>query len=518
MDPGPSSRPAGAQKRRGGKKRAPNSGSHAEEDLAKQAHSIARSTRIPVSLQQAAPLPGARPPKSLGKIEDKKLRAKLARTALEQRRAQEHARLADDFLNAPAPGEEAGLIETETALERTARITQREIRESVAVDSARKSFALDLPGGKASVGLGPYRHDYTRNGRHLLLGGRKGHLAAFDWQAGKLLCEIQVQETVRDVKWLHNTSFFAAAQKKYTYIYDSQGAEVHRLKDHIEVQRMEFLPYHFLLATVVSAQSYEPASYAASFSPLTLNLLQGNAGYLKYQDTSTGLLVSQHRSGLGACSTMAQNPLSAVIHLGHANGTVTMWTPNLSTPALKMLAHRGPLSGVAVSTRDGGRELATSGLDGGIKVWDVRMLGRGAVREWTSRKPASDLKYSQRGLLGAAWGSHVSVYNTKAPLGNAPPGPYLTNGFPTGPPISIGFCPFEDVLGVAHAKGFDSLVVPGSGEPKYDSTEADPYENKNSRREREVHALLDKVRGEGRWPAPDSMLLTHCSSHRSSPT
>lgn len=122
---------------------------------------------------------------------------------------------------------------------------------------------------------GRYRHNYSRNGRHLLLGGRRGHLALCDWVAGKLACEVQVKETVRDVTFLHNETLFAAAQKKYVYIYDHQGLEVHCMRNHIEVNRMAFLPYHFLLATV------------------------GNAGYLKFQDTSTGQLVSELRTKLG---------------------------------------------------------------------------------------------------------------------------------------------------------------------------------------------------------------------------
>jgi U3 small nucleolar RNA-associated protein 7 len=40
--------------------------------------------------------------------------------------------------------------------------------------------------------LGPYNVDFTRSGRFLLMGGRKGHLALMDWHRMHSLCEVQV--------------------------------------------------------------------------------------------------------------------------------------------------------------------------------------------------------------------------------------------------------------------------------------------------------------------------------------
>ena len=57
----------------------------------------------------------------------------------------------------------------------------------------------------------------------------------------------------------------------------------------------------------------------------------------------------------------------------------------------------------------------------------------------------------------------------------------------------VRFCPYEDILCAGHSHGLTSIVVPGAGEPNYDSFENDPFMNAKQRRENEVQTLLSKL-------------------------
>ena len=49
---------------------------------------------------------------------------------------------------------------------------------------------------------------------------------------------------------------------------------------------------------------------------------------------------------------------------------------------------------------------------------------------------------------------------------------------------------------MGHTGGISTMLVPGAGEPNFDSYVADPFQGKRARQEQEVHQLLDKLKPE----------------------
>jgi hypothetical protein len=59
---------------------------------------------------------------------------------------------------------------------------------------------------------------------------------------------------------------------------------------------------------------------------------------------------------------------NAILHMAHQNRTVTLWSPNSTTPLVKLLAHRGPVRALAVDRE--GRYMVSTGQDLKMSVWD----------------------------------------------------------------------------------------------------------------------------------------------------
>ncbi|KAJ9533766.1 hypothetical protein QJQ45_026853 [Haematococcus lacustris] len=416
------------------------------------------------------------------KVIDKKLKGKLRHAEAVFREAHEKAVKANEWL-LPA---EAGFLEAEAA-ERTWNAQQRDLAGAVELGAARKLFELRLPD------LGPYRLAFTRNGRHCALAGALGHLAVMDWQRQQLVCEVQVREATHDICFLHNETFFAAAQKKcvgsgaagcglrvggvkmsgqawqegaglvgkiegaclqtgittiihisivsisvfsivsrYVYIYDKRGVEVHCLREHQGARILQFLPHHFLLASI------------------------GDLGVLRYQDTSTGVVAAQHRTRLGPCSALRLNPWNAVLGAGHSGGVVTMWTPNLPTPVVRMLCHRGRVNALAFDPA--GRYMVTAGADSQVKVWDVRTYQ--PLHAYFAYSPATVLDISQRGLLAVGYGRKVQIW--KDALSSKANAPYMSHSLYEGDQLSDAqFVGYEDVMGLGSSGGMSTILVPG---------------------------------------------------------
>eukprot|EP00276_Gloeochaete_wittrockiana_P015681 CAMPEP_0184342134 /NCGR_PEP_ID=MMETSP1089-20130417/10747_1 /TAXON_ID=38269 ORGANISM="Gloeochaete wittrockiana, Strain SAG46.84" /NCGR_SAMPLE_ID=MMETSP1089 /ASSEMBLY_ACC=CAM_ASM_000445 /LENGTH=573 /DNA_ID=CAMNT_0026670837 /DNA_START=25 /DNA_END=1746 /DNA_ORIENTATION=- len=387
-------------------------------------------------------------------ITDKKLKHRLGASERKFRDAAEKAAAAEILLPA-----EPGYLEAE-GNERTYFFRQENIAQNLDLNSRVNVFDLKL------TELGPYNIDYTRNGRHILIGGRKGHVALMDWRRTHLITEFYVNETIRDIKFLHNDTMFAVAQKACAFVYDKNGIEIHRLYEHQRVSRLEFLPYHFLLVSV------------------------GSAGMLTYQDISTGRLVAQWKTKLGPCDTMRQNPYNAIINLGHNHGTVSMWSPNVSTPLVKMFCHKGPVEALAVDNT--GHYLVTAGLDRWLKVWDVRTYKE--LHSYSTAKPVESVDISHTGLISVSYGPHVQTW--KDAFRQQAKTPYMTHLVAGESIRSVRFCPLEDALGIGHSGGVSGIAVPGAGLANYDSYEVDPFQSKKQRQESEVKSLLEKIQPE----------------------
>lgn len=357
------------------------------------------------------------------------------------------------------PDAEEGGIEVDISANEDTRMTQKALKAAVDIGTQKKLFDFDLPGG-------PFQLKPSRNGKHVILGGKSGQLSVIDRTTMYPMCDITVDESVLDVTFLHNYTMFAAAQRKYTYIYDSiSGAEVHCLKDHSKVTHIDFLPYHFLLV-----------SWAEN-------------GVIRFLDTSTGQNVARHFSKMGPCYSLRQNSGTGVTHVGHGDGCVSLWAPTIAEPVMKIQAHQGPVTALACHND---MNLVTGGGDGRWKVWDLRKADAPLAVYSYKGAPPSSIDVSQSGMISVGNGVRVNVFGSEI-FKTRVTQPYLTHSVAQGV-NSVRFCPFEDLLLIGKNNGIGSMLVPGAGSGAFDSMGVNPFETRSQRREGEIKSLIEKLR------------------------
>jgi len=388
-------------------------------------------------------------------MKDLRVRSKLKRT----REFKSAVKKQLDVYSYVNPSVEVGAIEQETDESDNTRLSQEELKKEVDVGTLKKLFDFDLEGG-------PFSMKPSRNGKHVIVGGKRGQLSVIDRTTMNPMCDISVDESVLDVSFLHNYTMFAAAQRKCAYIYDTiSGAEIHRLKDHQMVTHIDFLHDHFLLVS------------------------WSEGGILRYLDTSTGQLVARHFSKMGPCHSLRQNASTGVVHVGHGDGCVSLWTPSIAEPVMKIRSHYGPVSALACHNET---YLVTAGGEGKWKIWDLRKANAPMNAFSYRGAPPSSIDVSQSGMIGIGNGVRVSVFsgdNFKTRITS----PYLTHQVPQGV-NTVRFCPFEDLLLLGKCNGIGTMLVPGSGSGDFDSLGVNPFETRSQRREGEVRALIEKIR------------------------
>lgn len=199
---------------------------------------------------------------------------------------------------------------------------------------------------------------------------------------------------------------------------------------------------------------------------------------------------------LGQPVSLGQNPYNAILHVGHQNGAVTLWSPNSQEPLVKLLAHRGPVRSLAMDRE--GRYMVSTGQDMKMAVWDIRMFKE--VNSYFTRQPATSVAISDSGLTAVGWGTQTSIwkglFDKNAPVQQKVQSPYMSWGGEGNRMERVRWCPFEDVLGIGHETGFSSIIVPGAGEANFDALEINPFENTKQRQEAEVKGLLNKLQPE----------------------
>lgn len=338
-------------------------------------------------------------------------------------------------------------------VEDTTILTQDDIKQNIPLIAAEKGFSIDLKNG-------PFFVNYLKNGRHLLLHNKMGYLASFDVKTLNLNFERNIHDKIHDAIFLHNELFCATAQKNNVFIYNQDGVEVHCCRENRKAFKLEFLPYHFLLVSLSSEK------------------------FLRYQDTSTGQIIANiFTKENNLC--MTQNKKDALIYLGNDKGLVSLWSPNSKEYLCKIFCAKGTINSIEVEKN--GLYFITSSTDKSLNIFDIRNSYK-PINSIKTNFSIKNMNLSDNQCLGLNFGKNILIY--KNIFTN--PEKYLTH-FQNSFINDMKFCSYEDILTLGTNEGINNLIIPGSGNPIFDSYEDTPFYTKKQRSEMEVKRLLEKI-------------------------
>lgn len=332
--------------------------------------------------------------------------------------------------------------------------SQKCIQNNVNLYTKEKAFSI-------SMDKGPYRCIYSGNGSHLLVTNQNGYASAFNTQSLQLCFETELDDKIYDAKWLHNEQYFATAQEDCVFVYDRNGSELHAVRDMRNTTLLDFLPYHFLLAGA------------------------SKNGFLNYLDTSTGEVVSTIFIGDRSSMCIKASPVNGVVHLGTKSGVVTLWAPSQKSYLMKVKCHRSAVSNIEIDRT--GNYMITTGFDNKLSVFDLRNTYR-PIRTINTKTSIHFTALSERNLLAIGYSNKITILKDVQDKETC-----VMKYTAPGIVSSLGFCNHEDILTFGHSNGFTSIVVPGSGDPIYDTSETSPFMTPKERQALEVKRLLEKI-------------------------
>ncbi|EJW02203.1 hypothetical protein EDEG_03357 [Edhazardia aedis USNM 41457] len=339
-----------------------------------------------------------------------------------------------------------------------------------------------------------YHTKYDSTGRYKLVYNSQGYQSVIDTKKDKLQYEQEISDHVYDGTFLHNELYTALAQNKAVYTY-KQGVETQCIRELKNMRKISFMPYHFLLTCLQNDGVIKYFDTSIGKVVATVDSQFNNNSYSKSTASSpekTKLYGKKSKTNGSFNYCLEINPANGITYIGHQNGTVTLHKPSQKEYILKVLCHTSLVKNIQIDRT--GNYMITNGIDNVIKIWDIRNLYQ-SYNKIDTQTNHEFLKLSHNNYLATGFKNKIHIYkdifNTN--YKNIEDALHMQETTHGSLVRSLCYCPYQDILSAGHTHGFKSLIVPGSGDPIFDSCEDTPFRTKKQRQNLEVRRLLEKI-------------------------